>query len=210
MAKKKKVKGICAHCNEPVVSGGKREGNLIYHNPCYTDHSYGPVQNIKKGQRPRRMSPPEKEINARSVLGLDATLNETGNPGEDLNILAHARNVTLASNPAGEKSAFFVWEGPRTLTKNMVRFPTYKQANNFYRDAVDGKYGMFRNNPMPAVKIGLIVIGLAGAVALGIYLYKKRNVGALNKLKEKATEVKDNFTNFRTDYSNSGNNDGVY
>ena len=188
MPKNRKVKGFCAFCTDPVITGGKNYGGKWYHNPCYVAHSYGLPQGNVKGKYPRRSAPPQREMTERSESHLNPVednSNTSFNPQGDLEILAHAQNVTLASNPPGSKAMFFIYQGPRTAATNIVRFPTYQQANQYYRDVIDGKIGVSTSNPKPGMsakwKIIVIGVSLVGVAALVFWLWKRRQTATKRK-----------------------------
>lgn len=186
MAKNRKVKGFCGFCGDPVITGGRKYGAKWFHNPCYAAQSYGGPQNIRKGQRPRRSAPPWREMLERSEEELNPIESINQNPLDDLEILAHASNVTLAANPPGGRSMFYIWQGPRTAAANIVRFPTYNQANQYYRDVIDGKTGV-SHNPSGSggkIKVGMIVLGVAALGLLIYWLYRRNKLGKIKKLVE--------------------------
>ncbi len=211
MPKNRKVKGFCNFCGDPVITGGKQYSGKWYHAPCYVAHSYGMPQNVKPGAKPRRSAPPWREIKERSEEGLNPIGVFPGthtrrreeepdmagmvmNPEEkfpELEILAHAHNVTLGMNPLSKGGAqrYFIWEGPRATAQNIVRFPNYPQANQYYRDVIDGKIGVAKN-PSSRFRMRPIYIigGIVLVAALAYWIYRKRaTVGG--KVKEVAAKM---------------------
>lgn len=173
MPRNMKVKGFCAFCGDPVVTGGRRLGNKWYHNPCFVAASYGAPQNVVRNKRPRRSAPPRKEIRERSEMGLNPMMEFSENPVEDLEILAHAKNVTLASNPPGVKPMYYIWQGSPERAQNIIRFKTYPQANRYYRDVIDGKVGV--GNPRKFGKVLPIAIGVIVLGIIVFWVYKNRD-----------------------------------
>lgn len=178
MAKNKKVKGFCPLCDDPVVTGGKRIGGKWYHNPCAVAHSYGMPQNPRRHVKPRRSSPPWREMRYRIDEGynpMEGSLEDLPEP-EEMQYLAHAHNTTLATNPYDQKNKFYIWEGPRETAQNIVRLPTYQQANQYYRDVIDSKSGVKNPGSGGGHKVRTVLI-VGGVIALGIlayYLYRRR------------------------------------
>jgi hypothetical protein len=177
MAKNRKVKGFCGFCGDPVITGGKEYGTKWYHNPCYVAHSYGMPQDIKRGEKPRRSAPPRREIRERSEEDLNPVEVHAGGIQPELEVLAHANNVTLGMNPMrkGAPQMYYIWQGPRASAQSIVRFPTYNQANQYYRDVIDGKSGT--KNPGSRFRMRPIfwIAGVVGVVALAYWIYKRRS-----------------------------------
>jgi hypothetical protein len=194
MSKNRKVKGFCAFCHDPVITGGKQFGGKWYHGPCYVAHSYGMPQDIEKGKKPRRSAPPKREIRERVEEGWNPV--ESDIPETKMEILAHANNVTFAMDPPakGKPQQYYIWHGPRAGATNIVRFPTYNQANQYYRDVIDGKTGVTKSLSRFKTKQVLIVLSVVAAAGVIYWLWKKRQA-ALTKQKvaNKTTSTADGF-----------------
>jgi hypothetical protein len=189
MPKNKKVKGFCAHpgCGDPVITGGKHYNGKWYHNPCFIANSYG-IPNRNPGQTPRRSAPPYQEIKQITAgedfepemdnSGEEMDLRYNTNPLDNLQVLAHAKNVTLAANPTNRgKQMFYVYQGPADRATNIVRMRSYPQANQYYKDVVDGKMGLSHNPLSRTTKIGMIVLGVAIVGVIAFYIWKRRRDG---------------------------------
>jgi hypothetical protein len=182
MAKNRKVKQFCGYCGDPVVTGGKEYDGKWFHNPCYVAHTYGMPKDKNRSNNPRHSAPTRQEVFDRSEREMNPI--ESSLPESKMEILAHSQNVTFAMDPPkkGVPQQYYIWHGPRASAINIVRFPTYNQANQYYRDVIDGKAGV-KNPTRGGVKWKtiIIVVGVVGAVALIYWLYKRGTLGKIKK-----------------------------